>query len=550
MLKTDIGFAADSGRSPFHKGEQQVQQHMGERDIERWAKGAIRNHMPDQHREFFEAQPFLIVSARDRQGRPWATVLEGDTGFVASPEATRLDIDASPTPGDPLAEALRAGTNIGILGIELATRRRNRVNGHVVGGTEGQLNFVVGQSFGNCPQYIRERSYWWHEGPLETRVQRGQGLTPSQIDWIRTADTFFIATGYQGEGEDPAYGMDASHRGGEKGFVEVLGDRKIRFPDYAGNRFYNTLGNIVQDGRAGFLFLDFASGSLLQLTGRATIDFGSEDVRRFAGARQLVTLDIEDVVETTAALRLRWQADAENARSLRLIEKHLESEDVVSFLFEARDGGTLEPFMPGQHLPIELKIPGFDEKVQRTYSLSNSSNGMHYRISVKRETSGLASRYLHDALQPGAILESRKPAGDFILPDDDRPIVLVSAGIGITPMLSMVHWLVESDDNRAIWFVHGARNGAHHPFKRDVDRIASESGSVSTLTFYSRPNEGDEQGRDFDVEGRISGEALKALVARNDVHYLLCGPAAFLAGMQAELEHLGVPEALIHSETF
>lgn len=550
MLKTDIGIAADTGRSPFHKGEQQVQEHMGERDIERWAKGAIRNHMPDQHREFFEAQPFLIVSARDRQGRPWASVLEGGTGFVASPEATRLDIDALPSPGDPLADTLKAGTDIGILGIELATRRRNRVNGRVVGDKAGHLNFVVGQSFGNCPQYIRERSYWWHEGPLETKVQRGEGLTSSQIDWIRTSDTFFIATGYQGDGEDPAFGMDASHRGGEKGFVEVLGDRTIRFPDYAGNRFYNTLGNIVQDGRAGFLFLDFASGSLLQLTGRATIDFESDEVRRFAGARQLVTLDIEDVVETTAALRLRWQAEAENARSLRLIEKHRESEDVVSFLFEARDGGTLEPFKAGQHLPIELRIPGFDEKVQRTYSLSNSSNGRHYRISVKRESNGLASRFLHDALQPGTILESRKPAGDFLLPDDSKTVVLVSAGIGITPMLSMVQSLAVSGDNRAVWFVHGARDGAHHPFKRDVEQISTESSNVSTLTFYSRPKDGDKQGRDYDVEGRISGEALKSLVARNDAHYLLCGPAAFLAGIQAELELMGVPEALIHTEAF
>jgi len=537
-------------RSPFHDGERQVQERLGDREVELWARGAIRSFMPDQHRIFFEEQPFLIAAARDAEGRPWATLLEGGPGFVRSPDAVSLEIAARPVRGDALEGALAAGADIGLIGIELGTRRRNRVNGTLTASGDDGIQFAVGQSFGNCPQYIRARKYWWSPGKPSGKAERGTSLSGSQMAWIRSADTFFIATGYRGEGEDTAFGMDISHRGGERGFVEVLDERTIRFPDYAGNRFYNTLGNILCDPRTGFLFLDFATGSLLQLTGRASIDFSSDAVARVPGARQLVTLQIDEIVELTSVLRLRWQEEAGSARSLRLVEKVKESADVTSFHFEARDGGPLKPFSAGQHLPIELNLSGGLGKVQRSYSLSGSPKEGRYRISVKRDPQGLVSRILHDVLEVGATIDAGLPAGTFGLPETHEPLVLVSAGIGVTPLLSMLHAVVAEEGHRPLWFVHSARDGEHHPFRKEVRALAAAKLNIRLLTHYSRPLETDIRGQDFDCEGRITAESLVALAGAANARYCLCGPAGFLAELKAGLEREGVPESRILEESF
>jgi predicted pyridoxine 5'-phosphate oxidase superfamily flavin-nucleotide-binding protein len=334
-------------------------------------------------------------------------------------------IDAKPVAGDALADAFVPGADIGILGIELATRRRNRIHGRVGTDDAGAIVCAVDQTFGNCPQYIRERAWRHVDGVAAGTPSRAMRLTPSQIDWIASADTFFIATGYRGDGDDRAYGMDASHRGGDAGFVRVVDDTRLEFPDYAGNNHFNTIGNLVLDPRAGFLFVDFETGSLLQLTGRATIDWGSQAVARYPGARRLVAFDIEEIVELPTALPLRWDAEAESVRSLRLIEKTRETEDVMSFVFESRDGGSLPAHEPGQHLPIELEITGVEGAVRRTYSLSSAPGTERYRISVKREPRGLASRYLHDQVEPGAIIDTNRPAGDFVLSCEQCPVVLI-----------------------------------------------------------------------------------------------------------------------------
>ncbi|MBN9671233.1 pyridoxamine 5'-phosphate oxidase family protein [Roseibium aggregatum] len=303
-----------TGPSPFHRGERRIQERLGARDVESWAGRAIRGFMPDQHREFFSALPFVVVSARDRAGRPWATLLEGDEGFVTSPEATRLRIAARPVSGDALEEGFALGADLGVLGIEPATRRRNRVNGRVLPAADGALTLAVDQSFGNCPQHIRERRHTRVETPLSPSSRRGKDLNEAQMSWIAAADTFFIASGYRdaessGE-EDRTFGMDVSHRGGEPGFVEVVTPREIRFPDFAGNRFYNTLGNILLDPRAGLLFIDFSAGRLLQLTGRARIDFGLDEDSGEAMASRTVTFAIEEIVEVSDGSRLRWEDGA------------------------------------------------------------------------------------------------------------------------------------------------------------------------------------------------------------------------------------------------
>ena len=210
--------ANSNDASPFHRGEQAVQDRLGVRDIEDWARKVVRDHLPEQHRAFHTSLPFLVVSARDDAGRPWATLLNGPEGFVTSPDPRHLVIDAKPMPGDALENAFVAGADVGILGIELSTRRRNRVNGRVATNNSDVITFRVDQAYGNCPQYIREREWQRVDNEPSAKVQRSTRLSSTQREWIEAADTFFIASGYRGDEESPTYGMDASHRGGERGF--------------------------------------------------------------------------------------------------------------------------------------------------------------------------------------------------------------------------------------------------------------------------------------------------------------------------------------------
>ena len=540
-----------SNESPFHMGEQEVQERLGVRDIEGWARKVIRPFMPDQHRDFHTALPFLVAAALDDQGRPWATLLTGPEGFITSPDPRSLILDGVTLENYPLKGALSSGAHLGLLGIDLASRRRNRINGRVDTDGENRLIFDVDQSFGNCPQYIREREWVRVEaGPAESHETLDR-LGPRQRAWISAADTFFIASGHVAGETNPANGMDASHRGGEPGFVQVINDRQIQFPDFAGNNHFNTLGNIVVNPKVGFLFVDFPTGSLLQLTGRASIDWDSDAVSKIPGARRIVTVDIDEIRDRRFAVPLRWDERAEFVRSLRLIEKSPESEEITSFVFEARDGAPLPIFEAGQYLPIELSEPGIEGSISRTYSLSGAPGTDRYRISVKREPKGMASRYLHDHVDVGAIIDARHPTGeDLVLPPGHGPVALISAGVGITPMMSLLHALADENGEHPVWFIHGARNGAHHIMAEETRDLAQGRENVHLHFAYSRPDIEDEIGRDYDTRGRVKGRLVMDLVAAPDAHYLICGPTAFMADIQDALESNGVPPERIHTESF
>jgi ferredoxin-NADP reductase len=264
----------------------------------------------------------------------------------------------------------------------------------------------------------------------------------------------------------------------------------------------------------------------------------------------LISFEIDEVVELPAAIPLRWDADADLVRSLRLIERIPESDDVTSFVFTTRDGGPLPFFEAGQHLPVELNVPGFKEPIRRTYSLSSGPDADRYRISVKRHPQGIASRFLHDHIEPGTILDARRPAGEFLMPCGDSPIVLISAGVGLTPLVSMLHALAEEDRVRSVWFIHGARDGRHHPLADEVRRLAGRRSGIRVHTAYSQPRREDRIGVDYDTEGRIDSALLATLITDVDAHCLVCGPVRFMADVQSALEDCGVPADHIHTESF
>lgn len=544
--------ASVTAASPFHAGEQRVQERLGVREaIEPWARKVVRPFLPEEHREFYGQLPFVVAGARDARGRPWATLLAGQPGFLSSPDPRTLVSSVLPSAGDALAGALAEGADVGLLGIELATRRRNRVNGRISSASAARFTLAVLQGFGNCPQYIHER-HWRHQPPSAIpAARRHQALDGRLGGWIEGSDTFFIASGHRGDGESPAFGMDASHRGGQPGFVRVEDERHLLFPDYAGNNHYNTLGNLLLDPRAGLVFVDFEGGSLLQLTGRATIEWEATDLERFPGARRMIAFELDEAVEVEGALPLRWDAPTGSVRSLRVVEKLRESEDVVSFSFEARDGGPLPDWSAGQHLPLEIEIPGQSAVASRTYSLSNAPGAGRYRITVKRNPQGLVSRHLHDRVDTGDILNTRTPAGEFVLHETgDRPVILVSAGVGLTPLVSMLHALVANRGERRVWFVHSARDGRHHPLADEVRRLAQTTPRVTLHIAYSGPLPEDETRGRFDSRGRIDGALLESLVPGLEGDFYLCGPGGFMAGIQDDLEARGVATERIHTESF
>jgi len=296
----------------FHEGERAVQTRVGvAQRMAQLGPQVIRDFMPDQHRAFFGQLPFVIAGTVDAQGQPWASVLAGRPGFMRSPHPRQLDVGARPLPGDPLEATLVDGAAIGLLGLEPHTRRRNRMNGVVreVGGAGFSVH--LSQSFGNCPKYIQAREPVYLERSASAAppvVQVSAHLDDAARRMIAQADTLFIATAYAGDSTQAgrAGGVDVSHRGGKPGFVRVDADGTLTVPDFVGNFFFNTLGNIAVNPRAGLLFIDFDNGDLLYLAVTATIVWDGPEVASFAGAQRLMRFKVQLMRRVEASLPLRW----------------------------------------------------------------------------------------------------------------------------------------------------------------------------------------------------------------------------------------------------
>ncbi|MCR6480037.1 pyridoxamine 5'-phosphate oxidase family protein [Variovorax sp. ZS18.2.2] len=300
--------------APFHAGERALQLHAGSREQMAVAgPRVIRDYMPDQHREFFAQLPFVVVGSLDANLQPWASVLAAPAGFAHSPDATHLRIDALPAAGDPLAGQLAQGAPLGLLGIEPQTRRRNRMNATVESLDATGFMLEVQQSFGNCPRYIQAREPVFV--PTRTDSASAQWLDTLDLDaqrLIGSADTLFIATAYPDEvaaGDEAdarSHGVDVSHRGGRPGFVRVDEGGVLTVPDFNGNRFFNTLGNLLAHPRAGLLFIDYDNGELLHIAATAELVLDGPELAEFEGAERLLRLHVEHALRRPAALPLRW----------------------------------------------------------------------------------------------------------------------------------------------------------------------------------------------------------------------------------------------------
>ncbi|WP_341710779.1 pyridoxamine 5'-phosphate oxidase family protein [Erythrobacter sp.] len=563
--------------SPFHSGEIELQRKLGVAErMDQFGRRVIRDHMPEQHRDFFEQLPFLVAGTVDATGDVWATLLAGEPGFAHSPDPRQLTITLPIDTNDPAISGEEAGGAIGILGIELNTRRRNRMNGAIASIGEGGFSIAVEHSFGNCPQYIQTRN--WHMVRRSDRVVPAEQLTAlddAARVMITGADTFFVASYI--DLPDGRRQVDASHRGGKPGFVRIDAQGKLTIPDFAGNLHFNTLGNFLRNPRAGLVFVDFDNGDMLQLTGDAEVILDSPDIAAFQGAERLWTFVPRKLVRRKAVFPLRFDfldwspnslmtGDWEQAeqrrkaaergstwRPLRVAKIVDESSVIRSFHLEPTDDAGLIANLAGQHLPIRVKPNPEAGELLRTYTLSSAPSDGTYRISVKRE--GLVSKHLHDTISVGSLIEARPPAGSFTIDAvERRPAVLMAAGVGITPILSMLrHVVYEGLRTRRVrptTVFYAARSKAERAFDSELRNLAELAGGAVRIFRLLEDTADAERGSDYEVSGRIDMDLLRGTLGFDDYDFLMCGPPPFMQAIYDGLRGLNVADSRIHAEAF
>ena len=575
--------------SPFHAGEQQMQVLAGVREqTEALGQRMIRDYMPDQHREFFEQLPFVIMGTVDESGQPWASLVTGEDGFITSPDSRTLVLDAKLLPGDPLVENLRVGRDLGLLGIAPHARRRNRMTGKVRSLDGGRIDVEISQAFGNCPMYIQKRELIFNDPQLvtESRVEHAEYLDADDRRLIESADTFFIASHYSSGTGAVSDGADASHRGGRPGFVRVDDNGAIVFPDFTGNGHFNTLGNLMMNPRAGLLFFDFENGDMLYVAGDTAIIQDGEELEAFEGALRLVRVTPSRRIRVNGVLPLRWALEeyspfieptgtwpevaeikrAEQTRNeyRRFTVQRIEQESatIKSFYLEPADGAGLACYKPGQFLPIRVAVPGQEKLLTRTYTLSDAPGKHHYRLSIKREPAGpgghppgLVSNWFHDQVHTGSTIDAMAPRGQFVLDTGSgRPVVLLSAGVGITPMISVVNYLARQfatcGVKRDVWFVHGARNGRELAFAEHLRDLEEKLPHKNLYISLSHPTLEDKEIGVHHHAGRIDINLLKSILPLDDYEFYLCGPPGFMKSLYTGLKALNIGDDRIHYEFF
>lgn len=290
-----------TGSTPYHPGERAVQQRAGRRDRADHSGRAIGSTIPPVAGRFLAERQLLVVGAADADDRLWATQLTGAPGFLRAAGEQTLTVAAHPADDDPLAAVLAGPAEVGTIALDPAGRRRMRLNGRSAPDGRGGLVIAAEQVYANCPKYIQRRSPQHRTAPgTPHAVAAGPALSIAQQLAVATADTFFIATA------GPDGRVDASHRGGNPGFLQVLGPDRLQWPEYAGNSMFMTLGNLELDPRAGLLLPDFDTGGALLITGEARTDWSARAAAGLPGAERVVDLTVTGVLELADATPLTW----------------------------------------------------------------------------------------------------------------------------------------------------------------------------------------------------------------------------------------------------
>lgn len=335
---------------------------------------------------------------------------------------------------------------------------------------------------------------------------------------------------------------------------------------------------ILESGRLGFYLRVLEEGAVTAGDTITKVQSNPDSIS-VSEANKLMYFDKDNIEAMRKAVGIKafspgWRTTFENRlakaerapsaqepyRTLVVKRKVRESDTITSFYLTRDDGAPLAPFLPGQFLPLKLDIPGHYKPVFRTYSLSDRPGAAHYRLTIKRETAppnqpnvypGVSSNYFHDHLVVGSKILAKSPRGKFFLaPDNESPVALLSAGVGLTPLVSMLDHIVESESKQPTWFIHGSRNGKEHALGDHVRELARDRENVSTHIRYSRPSAEDRIGQHYDSVGHVDTELIKRLLRNTDFDFYLCGPTPFMRSLLNGLLDWGVPNARIHYEFF
>jgi len=572
--------------SPFHQWEQQLQQRMGVRDkMERFGRQVIRDYMPEQHQDFYAQLPFIFVGHADAEGWPWASILFNPAGFIRALDDKHLALKVKPVTGDPLHDSLTVGERWGLLGIELETRRRNRLAARIHQVSEDGIELSIDQAFGNCPQYIQQRAHYSVDAASMPAEEVNEMTTFDQqaLSLIENSDTFFVASYVENGSDTASEGADISHRGGKPGFIRIDDHKTLTIPDYTGNFHFNTLGNFVENPRAGLLFIDFSNGHLLTLTGTVEILWDSPDTQFFAGAERLWTFTLDHGLWLKNVLPLRWDLqeyspntsltgswlEAEAAKKAERLKNIWQPYQVISMVQESsliksfylQAPTDQKPnFEAGQFLTLKTEIK--DKEQIRTYTVSSAPKDELIRISIKHELAatdkpeGVFSSYMHQHIKLGDVLQVKSPTGAFrFVSSLARPILLICAGVGITPMVAMArHALQEGFRTRSmpnVLLICSARNNELRAFYAELNAIAEQSaGHIRVIWVLSQPERYLTLDTDYQYKGRLSKAILQSVLPVSACDAYLCGPNSFMQAQYNSLRELGVENKHIFAEAF
>lgn len=290
----------------YHEGELSVQERVGVQDIAQRNSKVISNTIIKGAFRFIEQQQMAVIGSVDRYDNVWASVITGMPGFMETLDGKSVNFDLSKTIVnfvDPLWKNIENNPQVGMLIIELASRRRLRING-TISKSANAMQLMVQEAYPNCPKYIQRRNIIANPNPQsikETTLINGKILSKNQRQIIEKADSFFVASIHKKRG------VDASHRGGNPGFVKIINDSTIRIPDYLGNSMFNTLGNFIITPKAGLIFVDFETNTTLQLIGRPEILWVEEDPNdESGGTKRFWDLRIEEFRQIEMGHQLKW----------------------------------------------------------------------------------------------------------------------------------------------------------------------------------------------------------------------------------------------------
>lgn len=547
-------------QSLFHPGELTVQALANEADIAQRNGTVVSKHIIKGALAFIGQQSMTVVSSTDENNQIWTSVLFGEPGFITAQDDQHILIDRDKIiqqPHDPLWKNIEQNSQVGLVIIELSTRRRLRVNGNISLLSNGQYQVTVAQAYPNCPKYIQRRQPNLSAGVLTYHAPTpkfGSELTAKQLSLITKSDSFFVGSGVTD------HHNDASYRGGAPGFVNIVNNRQLLIPDYKGNSMFNTLGNFESNEHAGLVFIDFESNKLLQLTGTAKVLWDQDDETNVTGGtKRYWHFNVSRWQETALPPALNWtffEYSPHNPKPLVSEELSLvvaditqQSDRIKSFKLTAKDGGILPAFEPGSHLPLEIELSTKNTLI-RHYSITSSSHdNRFYEIAVQREKNGGGgSNYMHEQLSLGQTIKGKYPVNAFALCSPGKHHILIAGGIGITPILSMLRQLAQKNESYELHYSVKTDNDL--AFKAEILKLAGNNAHFYVSRAMSNNGKSAKQNSSEEfLPTRLDINSLFKEGTKSN-HVYICGPIKMIAAVKDKADENNWQPNHIHYESF